>query len=461
MTDEIRRALWLSDKTHTIDGDTRPNPEHLFDDSAPEVFGQMLRIVCGRGVVLLDRPAAYLLGLPVEAPLPTGNDARNHAVAMQLRTCGFTVKEIGRWFHVKHKDVAGPGAWFGLSQFLDGDYFPLQGEHPEHVTSALAEWDRITGHTWRGASGDAGNAILRAQKYRYRGQQTGATWWSWEGPEGDPIELPYLPNTWRRATEAPEAIYGYDRVRAYLSAMTCTPVAAQGLKHTKHTQYTKGEAGWYLCHVGPWEFEHIMPSPAGYSADDMTRPVWLTHPTVALLEEMQAEGFITYGVLDSWTAPATPIMTDYGKALRKAWQDTRGIEDETVRALVRRGIKGAYRLGHGFWRSKNSDVQRPDWAAAVTAMSRSNLWRRLFKLWENGGNFLGPVPYFIDTDNVYFDHPISPEGWKIWDGERPDLDEVTELGHWRTMPVRRRKRPVSRETEAANVDTVSRETAAV
>lgn len=441
----IRRALWLAADRHAVDGDGRANPPGLFEQSLPDLVMQIMRIVCGRGVAVIDRTAAVLMGLPT-GKLPEGAAGRGLPEAHQLRASGFTLKEIGRWFHVKHRDVPGPGVWFGLEEFLDGDYFPLKGADPVAMTAALAKWDELTGHVWQGSAGDAGNAILKAQTHKHKGKQVGATWWSWEGPGDEPIELPYLPNTWRRRTDSP-SIFGYDRVRAYLSAMTCTPVAGEGLRHTFLTRYDKQHAGWYLVQLGPWELESAMPDPAGYSTADGSRTCWLTHPTVALLSELAADGYYQFGILDSWTAPATPIMTSYGKALRETWQQTRGIEDPEVRALVRAGVKGAYRIGHGYWRSKQSRVQRPDWAAAVTAMSRANLWRRIWKLWENGGNFQGPMPVYIDTDNVWYEGPISPDGWTIHDGTRADLDDVTELGHWRTAGIRRRK--VSRETTVA------------
>lgn len=444
---DIRRALWLDAATNSVDGDTRPNPATLFDQSLPDLFLQLLATLCGRGVALIAPDAAELMTLPTKE-IPLGAKAKNHPAAVQLRTSGFEVKEIGRWFHVKHHTVPGPGAWIGLAGFLDADYFPMRGATAALTTAALAEWERITGHVWQGSAGDAGNAILKAQTYRHKGKQAGATWWSWTAPEGEPVELPLLPGSWHRRATAPE-IYGYDRVRAYLSAMVCTPVAAEGLKHTMLTKYSKAQAGWYLCHVGPWEFEHVFPSPAGYSYDDMTRPVWLTHPTVALLEEMATEGFIAFEVLDSWTAPATPIMVNYGKSLRETWQAARGIDNPEVRALVRAAVKGTYHIGHGYWRSTQSRVQRPDWAAAVTAMSRSNVWRKMWKLWQNGGDFQGPLPVFIDTDKVWYEEKLETVEactWTIWDSKRPDLDDVTELGHWRLDGVRRRKADVSRET---------------
>lgn len=451
MAGQPRRALWVGGRENVLDGERRSNPDGMFDTSLPELIAVMMRIVCGAGVVLLSRAAARLMTLPTGDALPAGADAKNHAAAVQLRSAGFTVKEIGRWFQVKHAEHG--SVWFGLTEFLDVDYFPL-GEDPVVVTAALAQWHAITGHVWQGSAGDAGNAILRSITYKQRRKMARPQFWSWEGPEGEPIELPYLTHSWRRR-DAGDVIYGYDRVRAYLAAMTCTPVAGDRLTHTGRTTFDPRQSGWWLCHLGPWEFEHAFPDPAGAGLD-RSAPVWLTTPRVQLLADIAADGFYQFDIVDSWTAPATPVIKNYGTGLRVTWEAARLIEDPAVRAAVRSGVKAAYRIGHGYWRSRQSLVQRPDWSSAITAMSAANIWRKTFKVWENGGTFDGPRPVMIDTDNVWYDVPPEAlralSGWTIWDGDRDDLDDVTSLGDWRTGGVRRRK--VSRET----TPDVSRET---
>ncbi len=449
------RALYLADTWHSVDGESRPNPPGIFDVSIVDLFATMLRIVGGFGVILIDVTAAKLLGLPT-GKLPSGDGAKRHAVAAQLREGGFTVKEVHRWFHVKH-DAYG-SAFVALAEFLDPDHFPLLADDPRATTAALREWHELGGHPWTGGAGDAGNAILRTVRYRHRRHDATPEWWSWSGPAADVIESPYLPQQWHRADQTTDRAFGYDRVRAYLAAMTCTEVAAEKLTHTALTAFDKKQAGWWLCEFGPWELDALCPDPIGYapdeSAEDGRRVRWVTSPTLALLDQLRREDpdFYAYRVLDSWTAPATPIMKTYAEKLRTMWDGAARIESPVVRELVRDGVKGAYRMGHGYMRSRQSSVQRPDWAAAITAQSRSNLWRRVWELGKAGGTFLGTWPMWIDVDNVFYPTDIENEsGWTVWPHERPDLDDVAKLGHWRTggtrevsretgLPVSRRKR---------------------
>lgn len=437
-----RRALYLSDTHHAVDGDSRANPPGLFEQSIPDLFAQILRIVCGYGVAVIDGMAAKLIGLPTDT-LPTGPAAKGHPVAATLRDAGFKVREISRWFHVKHDDHG--QAWFALADFLDVDHFPMLDDDRGRMTAALAEWHRLAGVPWHGGAGDAGNAILRTCRYRSRGKDRPAEWWSWTGPD-DVIESPYLPTQWVRPHPGIDTAYGYDRVRAYLAAMTCTEVAAEPLEHRGAITFDPKRSGWWLVELGPWDFHHLMPDPAGYSPDETTkgpRVRWVTTPTLRLLTELKADEFYDFRVLDSWTAPSTAIVKTYAARLRDVWDGTAGIEDPEIRKLVRAGAKGAYHLGHGYMRSRQSDVQRPDWAAAITATSRANLWRKCWTLGQADGTWQGPWPMWIDTDNVFYPGLIRRHcDWTIWSADRDDLDDVTKLGHWRTGGTH----DVSRET---------------
>lgn len=454
MPEQARRALWLAEDRHAVDGVERGNPAGLFDAKLPDLIRQIFGIVCGNGVALIDPTAAARMGLPT-GELPSGGMSRTHTVAVELRNAGYVVKEVHRWFLVTHRDIPGDGVWFGLTEFIDLEYCQIIGETPADTTAALSEWHQITGHVWTGGAADAGNVILRAQRYRATrgGPELKPEFWSWVGPEGEPYESAYLQFQWQRPVEGMTKAYGYDRVRAYLSAMTTTEVAAEPLTHDGLTEFDPKRSGWWLVELGEWELGHALPDPAGYSFPDdedgnPSRTGWLSTPTVDLLAELAADGLYSFRVLDSWTAPSTPIMRTYGTQLRKVWDVAGAISNRPVRKLVRAAVKGAYRMGHGHWRSKQSTVQRPDWSAAVTAQSRSNLWRRLWALWFNGGNFGGPLPVRIDTDNVFFPEPIgTPDGWTIWDGARKDLDEVSKLGHWRTAKVKEIGRKASASVE--------------
>lgn len=448
------RAMHLTATTNTIDGDTRSNPPGLWDTPLVELFKHMLRLVSGYGTILIQPSAAQLLRLPVEQ-LPAGEDARKHPVAVELRAAGWRIKEVHRWFHVKHPEHG--TAHIGLTGFFDGGHFPLI-DTPARTTAAMAHWHDITGHAWTGSAGDAGNEILRAVTYApHRGRQVKPRrpeFWSWIGPTLPeleagrpryPAETWYTPSQWRRPLDTSVTqVSSIDRVRAYLGALTCTAVAAEPLAHTPgRLVFSKGYAGWWLVRLGPWDYGDLLPDPAGYparndpDADGRTR--WLTSPRVELLAELAQDGDYEYEIMDSWTAPATPVLKSYGTELRKAWAATILIKDPAVRALVRAGIKEAYRQAHGHWRSPMSSVQRYDYASSLVAQNAVNTWRRAYQLAKGDGDWKGLYPVQIDTDSLYYPGDMDAvagyaraAGWTVWDADRADLDDVTQLGDWRT-----------------------------
>lgn len=446
-------AMHLTADRNTVDGDTRANPPGVFDLPVPSLIMQLVRMVGGDGTILIHPSAAAKLALPVEQ-LPAGKDAREHPVAVVLRAHGWKIKDVHRWFHVKHPEYG--QAHIGLTGFFDSGHFPLIAT-PAATTAALAHWHRLTGHAWTGSAGDAGNQIFRSITYQPRrgGQPVRPEFWSHSGPVRPlspeeqaagvtprPVaETWYTPSQWHRPAPGYEQACALDRVRAYLGAMTCTPVAARPLEHTRKQLFDPRLAGWWLVRCGPWDLEHLLPDPAGYPGRHHTerRTRWLTSPRVQLLDELRRDKLYDFEVLDAWTTPATAILKTYGNKLRTVWQDSASIEPPQVRALVRAGVKEAYRQAHGHWRSPASSVQRSDHAGALVAQNAVNTWRRAYTLGHNGGNWKGPWPIRIDTDSLYY--PGTPEqvtaaaqaaGWTVWDGGRDDLDQVTELGHWRT-----------------------------
>jgi hypothetical protein len=448
-------AVWTTMVGHAVNGEWRRNPEGFERFTLAALFLGLMRIVGGRGVAIIGPDVAARHGLPT-GELPTeSDDFRNHGCAVELRTQGFKLKQIGRWFHVEHPRVQGPGVWFGLAEFIGADYNPMfAGSSRTDITAALAEWERITGYVWRKGGGDSGNAILKRMTYGRR--HTKPEFWA-NRPDEQPAagELAYDRRSWMCAKDLrPDTAYGHDKVRAYLGAMTTVKVAGAKLTHDGLTAYSKARAGWYAVELGPWEFSRVMPHPAGYHSvpvdpDRPDGPVWLAHPTVALLDELARDGFITFDIVDSWTAPATDLLINYGRTLREHWEATATIEDPAVRSLVRKSMKAVYRQAHGYWRSGQSEIQRRDWAGALVAGARSNTFRAVWKLWRGPAEkFDGPFPVFIDTDDVYYPEPLTPEGWTVWD-DRPDLDDVTKLGHWRRSKVLGRGADVSRETKAA------------
>lgn len=454
-----RRAVWVTEKGHAVDGEWRPNPPGFAQLTLAELFRALMTIVCGRGVAILDGPLAARFGFPDDKQLKKfrSDDYKNHGCAVELRSAGFTVREINRWFHVKHPLIGGRGGvWFALAGAIGESYSPIFGGSRKKVTAALAAWDEITGHPYRGSACDAGNVILTGLRYKQGNKMVAPKWWSngaVNQPEGFPGEQAFIRQDWRSGVLGhPPVLHGLDRVRAYLSAMTCVKVAGQELVHDHRCTYDEKRAGFYRVRLSPWEFAQFLPDPAGYRHDPVLEDgsVWLAHPTVDLLAELAAIGFYQFEILDSWTAPAVPILKTYAGKLKEHWNATLAIPDPEVQALVRASMKGNYRQASGMWSSRTGEVQRRDWAAALVSQPRCNLWRELFKLWRGQNTFDGPTPMFIETDDVYFAEQVSPEGWKIHDPEALPaglvLDDITNLGDWRRSKT---LAAVSRETAAA------------
>lgn len=477
----MRRALYLTGTQHTCDGATwRPVPGRLWDLPILEILTQLLAMVCGDGVVIMDATAAGRLGFPTELP----EKPKDHPLAVQLRAAGWTCREVFRWTRITAPD--GGQLRIGLHGLMSGDHFPLVGTDPLVMTATLARWHDITGHAWVGAAADAGHEILR--DIRVGRRKVKPEFWSHSGPRDAfghaPTEMPYLPSAWRRKAAGVTVATGLDRVRAYEGSMTCTPVAAKPLEHTPNaTEYTPKLAGWLLVEPEPWEYADLLPDPAGYTDEvEPGAPRWLSVPRVGLLEELARVGEYRYRITDAWTAPATDVVKQYGGKLREYWTTNNAMIDsleftDPVSAAMRACLKGTYRQAHGHWRSAQSSVQRGDWAGAVVAMNGANTWRAAYKILRGPRkDWTGTAPLWIDTDSLYY--PGDPAavaelargvGWTVWDdlgdgmtvnphtGGRVVLDHVSQLGHWRVGG--RRVLVDGRWRDPAKL--VSRETSAV
>lgn len=406
-------------------------------------FQRMFALLGGSGVVLLDKYTADCLGL-----VGVGKDL---PILATLRAGGFKVKDLHRWFHVKHADQE---ISVGLLEHIDPEYCPMVGAaRMSDTTAALATWHRLSGTPWSGSAGDCGNLLLKQLgTMRHEGRIIPPQWWTYPAkqPAGDPIEMPYLPSMWHREVSGCGTAYGYDRFRAYLAAMTTTDVAGFHLDHdTRSTTFNPRRSGWWRVKLAPWQLFHIMPDPAGYADPLPDGSRWLTTPTLRLLADLEREGVHGgFEILQSWTAPSQGnILSPYAAKMRTIYDHAREIRDDVERDLIQDSIKAAYRQQNGMWRSTNSEVKRPDWAAAVVAQSRANLWRKMWAAgWADGGR-ARQWPLWIDTDAAYYPGPddpkkaVEPEGFELAD----------KLGGFRPLPPRNVSRetgrPVSRSTE--------------
>jgi hypothetical protein len=413
-------AMVVTEKTTYVDA-MRPRPTPIGpEDTLAGVMRRLGRAVGMNGTVLLDKDVAGRLGLPT-GELPEGEQAKSHPAVAELAGAGLKTREIHRWTR-----IAGEGGrelHVGLLEFIDPIRSPLVNpDRLADTAAALAEWNARTGVPYRGQAGDAGNALLRTLgRFKHEGKTREPSWWSGTGPEGDPVERAYGTRQWRNA-QAGAFLHGYDRVRAYLAAMTVTEVAGFGLTRTRAAAFDPKRSGWWLVDVAPWQVPHA-PDPAGYGHEE--GPRWLTTPTLKLLQQLTDQGVHGgFTVLDSWTAKTEAnVLKPYGTRLRQLWEESTEIRERTDRDALQATIKAAYRQAAGMWRSGQSDVQRPDWSAALVATARANLFRKIWQV----GTATGRWPVMIDTDNVFY---ASDDADAV--AARPDgIELVDKLGGFR------------------------------
>lgn len=417
------RALWLGEGyTITDDGRGHPAP----DGWAAGGIGELLTRVAGRfddqGVILLDRRAGELLGLPV-APgeIPRDHEGRliglpDHPAVPEAARAGWSVKKISDWSTFTGKDR--PTVRVAITTQLDlgtdrdgnRPRMPLWGPSPADTTACLAWWHDLTGSAYHGHPGMAGTTVLSRLEPTIDGHPP-----TWKpkitGPD-DAEEKDYVPKWWRAPRPGPGYIHGYDLNRAYIAAAMVAEVSPFKLQHTGRIAFDKRRAGWWLAELAPWN-ESRLPDPAGYTElDNPTLPTrerkrvrWITTPTLTLLEDLTAQG--VYGgvrLLDSWTGPARDgVLRAWAERMRDAYafRSPSGELldlDELDGPRMRYAVKMAGRATLGLFFSPTNWIYRPDWWFAVVALTRCNLWRKLAKVARTDGRY----PLTVDVDNIHY-----------------------------------------------------------
>jgi hypothetical protein len=386
----------------------------------------------GEGVVLLRGPAQRALGLPDGRNRDALEDDDQQAetlerIADSCRAAGWRVSKIRPWttFHGPNR----PPIHIGMLTYLCDP-----GEYP-FATNAVSFLDRpylhrawrdLTGSAFRGTPGVAGTAILRDLAALQRQQPT----WQPSEPGRIGMELAYQLEHWRSPESDHGRLFehGYDLNYMYLGAWVTAEVSAFGLRRTGAIPFDRKRAGWWLVDIAPWN-DPWLPDPAGYTGEDTSGARWVTTPTLALLEDLTAQG--THGgfeIHDSWTGPASrAVLQRSGEKIRDALYmlDSIDVEDLDVPVHIRTAcpvligaLKEAYRQAHGLMNREGGRCYRPDWYSAIVAQARSNLFRKLWTAYYQHGH----RPLRVDVDNVWYasdsPDPVScaPPNFKLAEG---------------------------------------------
>ncbi len=277
----------------------------------------------------------------------------------------------------------------GVALDVDADRFPFVTLDDVALRVALTHWEQVTGTEWWGTPGTAGVNALEA---RIKAVRTWHAAWKPEHPVDDGAESAYRPAQWdRRADAKLPFLHGYDVTRMYATAAGVTEVSPGALRRGP-SEFDKALAGWWLVDVAPWCWDEI-PDPAGY-ARRSHRPGaarWLTTPTVKLLADLHDQGAHGgFTVLRSWVGKGRPLFREWNQGLERLYREG-GPE-------MRDAVKAAGRETLGLLNSATHTTYRPDWHHAVIGQARSNLWRKVWKVYGLDVR----TPLAIDTDCVWY-----------------------------------------------------------
>ena len=198
---------------------------------------------------------------------------------------------------------------------------------------------------------------------------------------------------WQSVTKTtpPVQLIDLDVSGAFLAAASSALFAHGPLRPTGATPVT-GATGYYLIDAHPWAGGGI-PNPLGTA--DLKERVWVAHPTLLLLRQLEDEGYwpaIT--IHDSYTAVASCRLRRWAERVRDdraamlaarnvAPQDTPEYDaaDDAYQA-----VKDGYAIAVQMMLGTTADgqpskarIKRPDWYHTIHAQHAANHWRKAWK----------------------------------------------------------------------------------
>lgn len=356
-------------------------------------------------------------GFPDENPNPD-NPAEaptEHPVLESIRAAGWRVKALTPYMRCfrkvgKHTVVFTVAVMDWLT--LNNTPMLLQGA-PLMTAARLNDWALATGVQWYGNGSFTGGdlfwhvhkekraSIEEANKRRRPENKFPMPWFAedirpmlQEGMAG--CESPYTKGQFINDAlpEWPEQgdfeFLTVDARKAYLTA-ACSVKVATGKLLPGPTDFDKGLSGFWRVRIEPWTSKNL-PDPAGYAAPLADGTRWVTSPTLELLDELGRE----FTIYESWVNKGTTFLKGWGERLRDVLYGPSG-------ATLEKSVKRAAVQTIGDWARVPEDPEakvrlcRPDWNAAVIALFRSNLYRKM----AGAGNY-EVYPAWIETDKVLY-----------------------------------------------------------
>lgn len=351
--------------------------------------------------LVLSGEVPSLFEIPDRAEFPDDRDeyATEHPALESIRDAGWEVDRLAPWMRcTREKRTV-----FVLVLDLDdsGESPLVHPDNPVATVNGLAEWQDHTGSIWWGNGQISGNALLwdmqltAQDEARRNGKRPPKLDLRATRPRNvECTENPYTRRKWTSPLDeaAPGKLFGIDQRNAFLSATTSGLFAREALRPGPQ-EFDKTLSGFWLVEIAPWANE-LFPDPAGYSHETGAR--WVATPTLELVAELHARDeadplwHAGFTVRRSMVAKGTQCLRPWAEKLR----DTIAVSPEMAGAG-----KAAYTRAIGSWAAETpGSVNRIDWQRTIVSRSRSNLFRKVAKVWDE----IGIPARSIATDCVYY-----------------------------------------------------------
>lgn len=214
-----------------------------------------------------------------------------------------------------------------------------------------------------------------------------------------------------------------DANKAYMSAAANAYVCYGELRQ-RRPEFDRSLSGYWRVRVEPWPESSGLPDPAGYRETLADGSMWVTTPTLVLLEEIGRQ----FTVYEAFVGPQDYGLKPWAECLRDVVYGPRSdVLEAAAKNVANRTI--------GHWSrdasANGGGIRRPDWGDTVRATFRANMFR---KMWAAAD--LGIHPCWIETDKIYYPgadeygirHTLLPSG-------RPAFPEGKKFGEFEYVSV--------------------------
>lgn len=419
-------SVWMDHETTRLNPEwATSTPKDATSGGLGELLDRLTRFVAiPQATVMLDGTVPAQLGL--SGPRP-GLERRTGTPALKSAADrGWTIGDERAWM-VARRTEQHQGKSFerviylGIVPWLDTTTFALLAPGDSLLTVwRMYEWAGMMGLPFFGEQlGLNGHNVLR-DRCTLKSQPR----WipnNWEGiePARKSTELPFA---WKGPQPTTGWVHQFDATAQHLGAMNNVYVAGDMLHRERPSEpVRKNLCGYYRVIPPAWSMGRSLPHPIGRLGKDPTSPVWVTHVTLDFLMELAEDfGIIEPPeILECYVADnRMRVFRTFGEILAKALRRAATYDQDPE---MHQAVKTVYKATVGLMARPGGRIYRPDWAHAVIAQARCDLFRKAYREGSRArytpprsddvriGS--GRWPVEVETDSLWYASPTEVPVW--------------------------------------------------